>query len=160
MKKREILSAVIGGVIGFFGGEIVTTNTMKKGIKNWETMSKKHFSLFLLMNEWMKTKQQGKSIVDYFKKEKISTIAIYGMSYVGERIYDELKNSEIEVKYAIDKNAESIYSDITVCSPEDVLQEVDAVVVTAISFYDEIRDMLSEKMSCPIISFEDILYEI
>ena len=34
------------------------------------------------------------------------------------------------------------------------------VVVTAITFFDEIEENLSEKMDCPIISLEDILYEV
>ncbi len=36
---------------------------------------------------------------------------------------------------------------------------VDAIVVTAITFYDEIKEELSRKIDCPIISLEDILYE-
>ena len=45
-------------------------------------------------------------------------------------------------------------------SIDDDLEEVDAVVVTAITFFDEIEEKLSQKIDCPIISLEDILYEI
>ena len=41
-----------------------------------------------------------------------------------------------------------------------MLETVDAVVVTAITFFDEIEERLSEKVDCPIISLEDILYEV
>jgi hypothetical protein len=37
---------------------------------------------------------------------------------------------------------------------------VDAIVVTAITFFDEIEEKLSEKIDCPIISLDDILYEV
>ena len=37
-------------------------------------------------------------------------IAIYGMSYLGERLADELAGSDITVKYAIDRNADNIYA--------------------------------------------------
>ena len=43
---------------------------------------------------------------------------------------------------------------------EDDLKPVDAVVVTAITFFNEIEEQLSQKMKCPIISLEEILYEV
>ena len=88
------------------------------------------------------------------------SIAVYGMSYAGETLLDELSESDIEVAYAIDKNAESIYLDIETVTLDAELQEVDAVVVTAITFYDEIEKKLKEKIKCPIVSLEDILYKI
>ena len=46
-----------------------------------------------------------------------------------------------------------------VVSVDDNLEVVDAVVVTAVTFFDEIQEKLSAKMDCPILSLEDILYE-
>ena len=43
---------------------------------------------------------------------------------------------------------------------EEKLEKVDAIIVTAVSFFDQIEEELSEKISCPIISLEDILYEV
>lgn len=73
---------------------------------------------------------------------------------------DEFKGTDITIVYGIDKNADSIYADVDVVSMEDVLDEVDAVVVAAITFFDEIEEKLSEKVDCPILSLENILYEI
>ena len=47
-----------------------------------------------------------------------------------------------------------------VVTPEDFLEEVDVIVVTAIHYFDEIESMLGEKVDYPIISLEDIIYEI
>ena len=82
------------------------------------------------------------------------------MSYVGETLLDELKGTDITVRYGIDKNSDTIYSDVDIVSVEDDLESVDAVVVTAITFFDEIEEKLSTKMDCPVISLEDILYEV
>ena len=71
-----------------------------------------------------------------------------------------MKDTSVEVAYGIDKNAEALYADIEVVSAEDTLEEVDAIVVTAITFFDEIEEMLTMKVDCPIISLEDILYEV
>lgn len=101
-----------------------------------------------------------KSIDAYFHKNKIENIAIYGMSYVGERLLDELRDSDITVKYAVDQNADNIYADIDVILPGENMPEVDAIVVTPIYYYYEIQEMLSSKVDCKIISLEDILNEI
>ncbi len=122
--------------------------------------SDKHLSIMLMYNQWLATKQDGKSIVTFFKENGYNSIAIYGMSYVGERLLEELKDSEIIVKYAIDKNADRIYADVDVVSPDDSLDEVDAVVVTSNFYFDAIEEILQDKVDCPIINFEDILYEI
>ena len=73
---------------------------------------------------------------------------------------DELEGSGITIKYGIDQRASNIYEEFDVVSPEDELEEVDAIVVTPIKFFDEIEERLSEKVNCPIISLEDILYEV
>lgn len=82
------------------------------------------------------------------------------MSYAGETLIDELKDTGIEVVYGIDQKADTIYADVEVLSMDDSLEDVDVVIVTAITFFDEIETKLSEKLDCPIISLEDILYEV
>ena len=132
----------------------------KKATEIGKQMSDKHLTLFLLMNQWVKVKQEGKNLSSYFMANGYKKIAVYGMSYMGETLVEELKESGVEVAYGIDKNADGIYADIDVVSMDDELKEVDAVVVTAVTFFDEIEKRLSEKVSCPIISLEDILYEV
>ena len=41
---------------------------------------------------------------------------------------------------------------------EDELPTVDAVVVTAVFYFDQIASELQEKVECPIVSVEDVLY--
>ncbi len=113
-----------------------------------------------MMNEWVRVKQEGKNLDSYFNRNGYHKIAVYGMSYAGETLINELKGTDIEVAYGIDRNADSIYADIDVVVPENVQNDVDAVVVTAIAFYDEVEEMLSRNVSCPVISLEDILYEM
>lgn len=158
MKKPfiSILSAITGAALGAGTVGKVTEGKISK-IKE---MSDKHLALFLMMNQWVKVKQEGKNLASYFEKNGYKNIAIYGMSYAGETLIDELKDTNISVAYAIDKNADAIYADVDVVTMEDDLELVDAVVVTAITFFDEIEEKLSEKMDCPIISLEDLLYEV
>lgn len=160
MKEKTILSTALGTVIGVVGGGAVIGKTASNNIKKWKKMSDKHLALFLLMNEWMKTKQEGRHIKEYFEKNNYKSVAVYGLSYVGELLLSELKDCEVEIKYAIDKNADSLNIDIDVYLPDESLPEADVVVVTAVYFFDEIFNCLVDKVACPIVSFEDILYEI
>ena len=82
------------------------------------------------------------------------------MSYVGVTLVEELKNTKIEVVYGIDKNADNIASIIDIITLKDEMKEVDAIVVTAIVFYEDIKRQLREKANCPVISLEDILYDM
>lgn len=158
MKKGIVsaLSALSGAAIG--AG--VVRKVLVEEKEKVEAMSNKHLSLFLMMNQWVRVKQEGKNLAEYFKKNGFRRIAIYGMSYAGETLIDELKGTEIEIAYCIDKKADRIYSDVDVFSMEDKLGEVDAIVVTAITFFDEIEKELNEKVDCPIMSLEDILYAV
>lgn len=158
MKKAiiSLLSATVGAAVG----AAATGKKMEDSNTKIQKMSDKHLALFLLMNQWVKVKQEGKNLATYFEANGYNKIAVYGMSYAGETFVEELRETDIEVVYGIDKNADGIYADIDVVSMDDELKEVDAVVVTAVTFFDEIEKRLSEKVSCPIISLEDILYEV
>lgn len=158
MKKG--LAAALAGMVGAAAGAMVTGKAARKTVNKTQQMSDKHLALFLMMNQWVKVKQEGKSLAQYFEKNGYKRIAVYGMSYAGETLLDELNGREIAVAYAIDRNADCIYTGVDVVSMEDELAPVDAVVVTAIAFFDEIEETLGAKMDCPILSLEDILYEV
>ena len=161
MKKSmiSVLSAGVGAAGGIFGGMALAKKKNKEEQK-WKELAEKHLALMLLFNQWMMTKQEGKNIEDFLDKQKVKSIAIYGMSYVGERLLDELKDSQIEVKYAIDRNVNGIFADVDVFSPDEALPEVDAIIVTPIFYFDEIEAMLEEKTKAQILSIEDILYDL
>lgn len=144
------------GLAGIF----VLNRTMQKKIEKEKDMARKHLDLYLMMNQWVKIKQEGKSILSYLNENGYNKIAIYGMNYVGNTLLDELKKSQIFVAYGIDRRANEIYADIDVFLPNEPLEEVDCIIVTAISFFEEIKKELESRVNCPVISLQDILYEI
>lgn len=158
MKKDVILtiSAFAGGVIG----GVIAGEVFNKKYGKMKELSEKYLALFMMMNRWVRIKQEGKHLADYLKKIGLCKVAIYGMGYVGETLLEELKGTEVEVAYGIDRRADGIKTDIDIFFMDASLKEVDAVIVTAISSFDEIEDKLTDKLNCPIISLEDIvLYE-
>ena len=158
MKKLTLsLLSVLGGAAT---SAVAVRKVTGKATEVQRNMSEKHLALFLMMNQWVAVKQEGKNLADYFDKQGYKSIAIYGMSYAGERLLEELKCSDIQVQYGIGKNADNIYMDVNIVTMEDELKPVDAIVVTPIFFFDDIEEELSQKIDCPIISLEDVLYEV
>ena len=153
------LISFISGVSGLIAGAGTVSKYMRRSLAKSKSMSDKHLALFLMMNQWVKVKQEGKNLSEYFETNGYKRIAIYGMSYAGETLLDELRESKVEVAYGIDNRADSIYLDLDIVTMEDTFEEVDAIVVTAVTFYEEIAEKLEKKLKCPILSLEDILYE-
>lgn len=118
---------------------------------------KEHF-MYEFMNRWLFLKQKGIDLSIFFICQGIQSVAIYGTHHMGQRLFDELRESEIEVKYAIDRNPRKPDWKIPIRHPNDVLERVDAVVITPVFDFLEIKDSLSAKLACPMFSMEEILF--
>lgn len=157
---KKVIIGILSMLTGAAAGATGTGRIMKKEIEQKQQLSDKHLKLFKMMNQWVRVKQEGKSLVSYFEKKNIHKIAIYGMNYAGETLAEELKGSNVEIAYGIDKRANRLCAGFPIVLAEDSLEAVDAIVITAISFFDEIEQELSAKIDCTIISLEDIVYEV
>jgi hypothetical protein len=160
LKMKKIGSTILAALTGAVVGAGTVGKIGKDRLAEANAMSIKHLELFKMMAQWVQVKQEGKKLASYFESHGYKKIAIYGMSYAGETLLNELKDSGITVVYGIDKNAASIYADIKILPKIDSLEEVDAIVVTAITFFDEIEKMLAEETDCPVVSLEDVLFEV
>lgn len=135
-------------------------NCMNRRKTTQPIVSSKRFEIgFHILNEWLDLRQQGKKLTSFFCDNLIKSIAIYGMGALGERLYNELKDSEVIVKYAIDRIADQknrrdlkIYS-----SEEKTFPEIDAIVVTPVQDYWAIVSFLETKTSAAIVSLEDVV---
>lgn len=160
MKSKRIfgllvLSGLVVGMVCF-----ISSKQMKKckgEIKRWKDSSDKYYLYTNILSYWLKNKQMGKTIADYLLRQGIKRVAVYGMGFAGERLLDELKDSSVEVVCGIDQNADTIWADVEVYSLNEKLPEVDAVIVTAIHYFDSIERNLKAKTSSRILSLEDIL---
>ena len=125
----------------------------------WKEEASKQRAMFLVMNQWTNVKQANRNLEEYFLKNELRKIAIYGMGLMGQQLIKELKDSSIETAYGIDRNSDGIVSGIKVVTMDEELADVDAVVVTLLKEFDEIRDALTKKLNCSVVAIEDILNE-
>ncbi len=152
LKYALVLAAgVIAGAVGM----------MKIKNKDLDRVSKKvnkFRSYYNVLNQWMMLKNNGVPLKQYFEDNGYQSLAIYGMGEIGNRLYEELKDTDIKVEYAIDQSAGSAFAALTVYGLEDELQPVDVIVVTAVFAFDEIEDELCGKTDIPVISLEEIVF--
>lgn len=161
MKKQRhcIITTCLAMAAGYLLGW--RTLVRKAGEKQDENrkLAEKNRTQFFVVTQWLKLKQMGGNISNYLTERGYEKVAIYGMSYTGERVLFELKNAGIEVTYGIDKRAGGAASEIDILSLEDDLPGVDAVIVSEAFLYEEVEPMLRKKLSCPVISLEEVVYE-
>ena len=103
---------------------------------------------------------QNKSIGSYFEKRNYKTIAIYGIGEIGNRLYEELSRfTSIKVEYAIDRVKEE-HPVLPIYSLESEFPEVDVIVVSTNNIFDQIFEILKEKTKIPIVSIDDVIFDI
>lgn len=112
-----------------------------------------------LMDQWMTLKERGVSIVDRMVNAGYKKVAIYGYGMLGRHLLQEMHNSKVAAEYIIDMQKEKLHTDLKTYLPCDDLPEVDAVIVSATYYYDEIYRNLKKKGISKVISLETILYE-
>lgn len=151
---------LLGLIFGLVTGMLFMEEKTRKIIKNKEKWGEKFKTYYDILNQWMTLLYDNKSIATYFIENNYKTIAIYGMGKLGILLYKELEKSEIKVKYCIEKNPNHSYPDIEIKCLGDEFEKVDVVVITAVSEFNNIVKNIKEKVDSPIISLEDIVYEI
>jgi len=140
-------------------------------LKNWANLKKaekaqvnkimKYQSYYYLFGSWMVLRNKGKMLVEYFKNYNLKDVAICGLGRLGLCLYEELKNSDINVKYAIDNKAESYsYLGLKVITPEEHLEAVDVIIITKFIEYKKIVEDLRKNTSCQIVSLEDVIFSM
>lgn len=95
--------AVLSMLMGAAAGVGAVGKAKGDELRKAKELSSKHLDLYLLMNQWVKVKQESKNLSLYFERNGYKKIAVYGMSYAGETLVNELKDSNTEVVYGIDQ---------------------------------------------------------
>lgn len=114
---------------------------------------------FFMMDQWMTLKERKKSVEKYFIGHNYKKIIIYGWAGFGIHLYEELKNSSIEIVCALDRRNGLKHNELKIQTMEDGMPECDVIVVTPISEFADIKSKLKEKTNAEIISLEEVLYE-
>ncbi len=119
----------------------------------------KYEKFFRLLDRWMCNSETGKKVEDFFKELHLTNIAVYGNGALGKHLDKSLCGGDIKIQYYIDKDAELFRCHDPRGYIERMFPEVDAVIVTPIAEYKDIRQKLKEIYDVPIISLEEVIYD-
>ena len=88
----------------------------------------------------------------------VKNIAIYGYGKLGKHLLKYCDSKEIQVSYIVDGAKEGAVNGAPIIAPSDInkCKDVDAVIVTPIQDWDEIKQHI-EKNGCRAISLEEIV---
>ena len=153
----SIVSLIIGILIGY----LYMRNLLIGHIVHWKQMSDKHLLLFELSNKWIEIHQKNKNISEYIRNMGCYQIGIYGLSYLGQRLFEELTDGGLEVVCGFDRRARDInIPGLSVISPDNIHKDIDVdiIIVTSIIQYEKIRSNILERIEkkVKIISLESI----
>ena len=153
---KNFIYGLIVGVISVFTVSAVVYERVTNNLIDDNQKKQEFYDVFY---KWLQKKETGKGLADYFIRNNYRRIAIYGMKELGELLCDELLGTDsVCIKYAIDKNTNMTYKNIPIVSPDSELPDVDLIVVTAIHYFNEIEDLLKQKVTCPVVSIEDVVF--
>ncbi len=120
--------------------------------------------LYACSMNWLKLMMYGSSPCDYLLRHSYKKVAIYGAAGgLADLLFKVLQCQEdIKIMYLIDKNSGKINGkgSYPVYAPEDIreAEDVDAVIVTAITAYEDIvKNLLKIRPELPVVSLENII---
>lgn len=120
----------------------------------------KFYKMFHTMLNWMRIRNKGLRVSDFLREKKYFKIAIYGMGYLGECLYDELYGGDIKISYGIDRLALDFKKELPIFKFEDNLPEVDAIIVTVSGGEKELIRKIGKKFGGPVITLNEIFISL
>lgn len=109
---------------------------------------------------WGQLKKEKVTVGDFLEKRGYKKVAIYAMGIYGMRLYEELKNTKIQVCYGIDQNADAIKGVLKIFSKEDDYPLVDIIINTATFLNDDIKNFIHRKSYMKVIGLDELLEDI
>jgi len=157
----KILSFTVGLATGVISGISGSIKCFEKKVIKGEKESYKFRVYYELTRKWVEAYQLGKSLEMLFIEKGYKNVAIYGMGDVGYLLFRELESSnKIKVKYGIDKSTIGRGFELKIVEPTNDMEKVDAIIVTAVFAFEDIKAMLEGMVSFPIVSLDDLIYEL
>lgn len=113
-----------------------------------------------IFDKWLSLKEKEVSLAQYFERNEISSVAIYGMGRLGKHLLSDLQQSQISVEFVIDKRQEIKNIDLPIYNIEAAPVDVDTVVVALDYEYEKVIRELKEKGFKNVLLIENVIDEM
>lgn len=111
------------------------------------------------LDRWMVLKEEKRNVAEYLYRFDIKTVAIYGMGILGRHLLAELKESPVKIECLIDRNWKNKVEGYKFISPDEEFPVIDAIIITAISEFGSICEILKGKTNARLMNLEELVYE-
>lgn len=159
MKKNKLIRCFFAFITGLFFGYKLIVKIANKKVEKLLADRKKFKNYYYFISYWLLNKIKGACIEDYFRSMGVSKITIYGMGELGCILYEELKDTSINIVQAIDKNLGKKYQELSMCQIDNMNLDTDMIVVTPIFAFEKIEKELRRHYFGKIVSLENVIYE-
>lgn len=116
--------------------------------------------MFFVYDAWLQMQEQDIRISAYLRKRDVYSVAVYGYSQIGKRLYYSLKKEGTYVRYFIDINAEYLKEEIPVYLPEAPLPQVDIIIISLVEEVESIKEKLSRLLQAKICGIMELLTDM
>lgn len=147
---------VIGLIGSFIGGICFGRWSRKEDLEAERKRLKKFEDYFSILNNWLKLRNRGGEVQDYFLNNSFRCIGIYGMGELGKRLYEELKKGDVEIVFAMDRGGYNLPNGLKIINEREEIPAVDVIVVTPTFDYSNIENSLKQRTHNKIVSISEI----
>jgi hypothetical protein len=135
-----------------FGGNFPDNDKIKSNSIKFETYLN-------MLDAWMELRENGISLEKYFSNHGYTRIALYGYGIFARHLIRELRQSSVTIECLIDQQRDKIRCGVKTILPGDEPEDLDAIVVTAFHYFEEIRKQYVDK-EVNVVSMENIIKEV
>lgn len=136
----------------------INDKSLGQEIVTREKTLQKYIQFYRVLLKWLGALQKNVDIAGYLKAQGIKVVAVYGYADMGKLLCNELLKSDIKINAVLDKrDVKCEIPGVRVLKPPEGDRNVDAVLVTAVYYYDEISIELKEWGYKNIISLQKIV---
>ena len=135
--------------------------SLSNEIVNREKTLQKYMQFYRVLIRWLNIRPIGSEIAAYLLEHRIKRVAIYGYADMGNLLYKELMNSDVIITCILDKRTiKNQNIGLEIVNPIEGDKNSDAVLVTAIYYYNEIKAELETLGYRNIVSLQNLIEEL
>ncbi len=128
----------------------------KKEISYYQNKVIRYEGYWKILDKWLLLKEKNKSIADLLEMRNIHTIILYGVGMLGKHVINDLYGSKIEIICAMDKSNLDGEFAFPVIGIDDDIPQADAILITPVYDFSNIKELLEKKGQSSIISLDDL----
>ena len=163
MKVYEILIFVVGIIITFIVafalGFFVSKNIMQSELVKTKRYLNNAWQYQYFLINLSKLRIRGVNVSDFVRNNNYKKVAIYGLSFLAEVVYEDLRHDDIDVVCFIDRNKEGDYDGVRIVKPDESA-EADLIIVCVAFGMPQIRHSLEKANDCDMYYIYDVIVNL